>query len=191
MPLLNTASKIYQGSSLATKVYQGSVQVWPPAPSFGPDQSVYTDQTPVVSAPAGGSGESYGADIVCAVAGRIIALRHYRRSDFPAGQTTQTMRLWDNSGAQLASVSTVGESGSGWKVATISSPIIVTAGQTVRVSKDAPPGHTLSAGGAGTLINGDLSLTQNYVGIGGGGIIRPNLNDGSRYFVDLIFQKAL
>ena len=33
-PLINTASKVYKGNTLATKVYRGAAQVWPSGPAF-------------------------------------------------------------------------------------------------------------------------------------------------------------
>lgn len=42
MTLLNTASKVYVGGSLASKVYLGSTQVWPPASAAPPPTIVGT-----------------------------------------------------------------------------------------------------------------------------------------------------
>ena len=186
MPLLNTATKVYKGPSLASKVYRGTVQVWPPAAAWGPNQSAYTTQTPTTSTVVGAI--AAGNDVQFAVAGRIVGLRYYR--DAASVSTSKTMRVWSSGGVELGNAATAGDSGSGWKAATLATPIAVTAGQVVRLALEIP-NETIARWNspATDIVNGDLTLIKQ--GYNGTPDLYPTSPVSRGYFVDLIFQKAL
>lgn len=154
---------------------------------YGPAQSAYTTQTPSTS---GSLAFPYymGADVLCAVAGRITALRYYRHPGAAAGETSRTLRLFDSGGAQIGTATTSGDAGSGWKSATLSAVVSVSAGQTVRVTQDVPTNHTYSMQPGGGVSSGDLSITRNYTG---GGSYPNTPDDAYRFFVDVEFEPGI
>lgn len=100
--------------------------------SFGPPQTLLGSRT----APGqyGGAVRTAGMDILFAVAGRITGLRYYRMAGSSAGHTSTVLNVWHADGSLLGTATTSGEaSGAGWRSATLSSPVTVVAGQTVRV----------------------------------------------------------
>lgn len=187
-PLLNTATKVYAGTAPAVAVYQGAVKVWPQSDGYGPPQSVYTTQT---GTPTTSAQQTLGARIVIAAAGKITTLRWLRPSTTSAAITTRTLKLWNDNATpvQLASASTVAESGPGWKDAVLATPYTVTAGQAIRVSISNPDNMSLNFGVGGfPIVNGDLTLTHSYRDAAAGPPITSRTTD---QFIDLIFRKTL
>lgn len=70
--------------------------------------------------------------------GTVDAIRFYKH----AGNTgTHVGNLWTGSGTLLSSVTFTGETSSGWQQASLSTPVLIQAGQTYVVSYHAPNGH--------------------------------------------------
>lgn len=189
MPLLNTATKVYAGSSLAAKVYRGTVQVWPPATAYGPGQSAYGAETPAGTVQWGVG--ALGCDVIFAVAGRITGMRYYWMAT--SADTSKTLRVWSSGGVLLGSVVVPrGTAGSvGWQQAIFTTPIAVTASQTVRAAVDSTTNDNMARSGVigADAVYGDVRrLVQGYSGTGG---TYPNTTTPRHYFADIIFEKAL
>ena len=107
------------------------------AGGYGSAHSGYTTQTPTGGDGVPGAGKTYGSDVTFAVAGRVVGMRYYRHST--ASATARPLNLRQvPTGTILASTTTAGDSGSGWKTAMFATPLAVTAGQTVRACADFP-----------------------------------------------------
>lgn len=187
MPLLTDATAIYVGDTPAQKVYLGDVEVWPSAPPYGPPQTGYTSQTPASNS----SGpQSYGNDVQLAVAGRITKLRHYWQP--AAVGTARAVKVWSDVYGILQSSATVTRSSGfvGWTEVALPTPLIVTAGQIVRVSADVAAGDFCARNSiASDYVNGDVTISVNgWMGAEGG---YPNTNFQRKFFVDVVFEKAL
>jgi hypothetical protein len=156
------------------------------ATGYGPPVGAYGSRIPVNYEGPTGASNSYGADIKCLVAGRITGLRHYRHASAPAGDTGRTFRLW-NGVTLAATAATTGESGSGWRVATLSTPFNVAANDVVRVSEDVLPGvqSTVYNSSLGTWTEGGLQLTGHWEGSSGQ---RPNSSTPYGRYVDIVFE---
>lgn len=125
---------------------------------FGPQEVAYTSQTP--NNGTSNTNDVAGADVLCAVAGEIAELRYYRHAT--TTDTTRTLRLWSSAGAQLAVVTTAGDSGTGWKSGVLTTPVPVSAGQTVRVSMDSPHRLAWLSGTGAAFTNGNLTQAVQY-----------------------------
>lgn len=193
MPLLNTATKVYRGSTPALKVYRGSTLIWTaPTGSYGPTQYSY-DATDV---PPGSSiTTSHGAagnDVTFAVAGRIIGMRYWYVAGHAA--TSITLRVWSSSAVLLGTVVIGNDPGGAWSNPVMfSTPIPVTAGQVVRpigefVSGDTLP-RTLTNSGV-AVVRGDMTRQPTfYTGTTG---TYPTTNFTTRwYMTDILFQKSI
>jgi hypothetical protein len=103
----------------------------------------------MVAAPSGGAGpQTFGNELTFNVAGQIIQLWFYRY-DPTYTTTSRTLRIFNTSGTQLASVTTTETVGqSGWVSATLATPFPVVSGQTLWVSYDATPGERYMGQGA-------------------------------------------
>jgi len=94
--------------------------------------------TPATPADPDGTGTEVGTKFRTDVAGQVTAIRFYKAT---TNTGTHVGHLWTAAGAQLASVTFAGESGSGWQQANLSTPVSLTAGTTYVVSYYAPNGH--------------------------------------------------
>jgi len=188
MPLLNTATAVYAGTTAAAKVYAGATEVWSAAPliTYGSAQNGYASQTP--SATTTLASNSVGSDIAFLAHGRITGLRYYKAGANVVA--SHTLRLWDAAGpTQLGIATTSGESGAGWKSALFSSPVLVAAGRVLRVSLDITTSQTVgrNANFGTDQTSGDLWVYRR--GFGGSANAYPNTPDSNVYFVDAIFEK--
>jgi hypothetical protein len=191
MVLINTATKIYAGNTLATKVYRGTVQVWPPAAAWGPDQSVNPPNVTTTVITLGGD-LTVGNRITCAVAGRITALRFLSSS---SGETSRVLRLWAvSSGLELANATVTYNITSGWKSVSLAVPVLVTGGQVVIVSLETPSEARnvwrRNPPAAIDFVSGDLGMERRSYSSAGLGVY-PVTQSASQYFLDVTFQKAL
>ena len=157
---------------------------------WGASQSGFTSQTPDEAAPL--STVTVGVDFFFAKAGRITALKFYRHA---SSTKTHTMRIWANSTTQAGSPLTMPTSGTGWVSATLSTPVTVTTGQTMRVSDEWSTLDTVWRYGtrpAGDIVNGDVTVKDpagadgSYYTSSPGSY--PNLGTSSGYFVDVVFE---
>jgi hypothetical protein len=94
--------------------------------------------TPTVASDPDTSATELGVKFRSDVAGQISAIRFYKGS---ANTGTHVGHLWTAAGAQLASVTFTGESGSGWQQANLATPVAISAGVTYVASYYAPNGR--------------------------------------------------
>ena len=159
-----------------------------PLASFYKVQSViapriFTTQTPA-SAIAASPGYEVATQFSPAVNGTVKALRFYR----PSGETgNNTLRLWTNTGTQLASATWVDNGTSGWKEVSIGGGARLAAGTLYRVSVNTNTVQSKTAGGfSSPIVNGPLTAYQGYWG-------QPmesmpaNASSGN-YFADVVFE---
>lgn len=159
--------------------------VVPPAP-WGPEQSVYTNQAFDTTNNLGNF--NLASDIICARAGRITALKFYRQA---SSSTTRVLSIWNTTTqAKLGTVTLTGLTGAGWKTGVLSTPVAVTAGQTVRVGFENPASDLFSVY-YNPVTNGDLTAPDaKYYG-------NPGTYPGSlvsnteSYMTDVVFQAAI
>jgi hypothetical protein len=137
----------------------------------------------------GGSGLTYemGTKFTVTKTMKLTAVRFYK----DANETgTHVGRIWNSAGTQVASVTFVGETASGWQKGVLSSPLTLTANVTYTVSVGFNSRFTMTEGGlASSLVNGPLASVAD----GADGVIAnsagtfPTLSwHTSNYFVDAI-----
>ena len=155
-------------------------------------QTVYTTQVPDLTTSITNGGV-FGADITFAAAGNVTQVSYYRPGSV-SGYTSSNFFVYDSGGTQIATASTTGETtASGWKTATLGTPLAVTAGQTIRVAYDrtvtlARPVARLTK--TGSIVNGDLTMSNSYETLpyAAG---RPTTTATVWYPVDVTFQKTV
>jgi hypothetical protein len=159
------------------------------AASFGPTLTSYT--TEVTSSQAGVTQGSYGNDVTFAAAGRLTGLRYYWDAVAPGG-ATKTLRVWSSGGVELGSlVIPRGAAGvAGWQSAAFTTPIPITAGQTVRVSMDLVNADSVAriTNPASNVVNGDL--TRNKQGYIGSVAAYPATATARQYMADVLFESG-
>lgn len=196
MPLLNTADKVYVGTTLADAVYLGTDKVWPPvtAGGWGPSEGIYlSSTTPAVNGSYPNSFAS-GNDIQALVNGRITGLRYWHIAGTP---TSRLVSLWSNSGSLLARVNHTGAV-DGWNTVSIT-PIVVAAGTEYRVCI----GQSGSGAGDGwpytnssyTSVSPHLTWMAGVYSVdtpeGGEDDFPDTITGIYHYFTDLVFQAQL
>lgn len=195
MPLLNTATKVYVGSTPALKVYRGSTLVWTPpvTASYGPTQYSYdATDVPPGSAITTAHGAA-GNDVTFAVAGRIIGMRYWYSVGHAA--TSITLRVWSATGPTLLGSVVIGnDPGGAWSNPVMfATPISVTAGQVVRpigefTSGDQLP-RTVTNSGV-SAVRGDMTRHGQFY-TGTTGTYPTSLFTTRWYMTDILFQKLL
>lgn len=128
------------------------------------------------------------------VAGRIMAIRYYKR----AGQTgTHVGRIWDAAGVELTNVTFAGETADGWQRQNLAVPLAIAAETIYTVSVNANGGAGQGYGFSSGFFNTQRT-NQNIVAFaqtdGGNGMFHanistfPNTNSaGNSYGRDIIF----
>ncbi|MDB6002501.1 MAG: hypothetical protein JWP52_4200, partial [Rhizobacter sp.] len=127
--------------------------------------------------------------------GFITGIRFYKG---PANTGTHVGSLWTAGGTQLASVTFIGETASGWQQMNFASPIAVTANTVYVAAYHAPNGRYAGDGGyfaASGIANSPLFALRNGES-GGNGVYAygaatafPNSTyESANYWVDVVFQ---
>lgn len=182
MPLISSASKVYQGSNPALRVYQGTTQVWTASVPLNlfPDNSTFVDQG------ADGTAFSMGTEFYVNKSGCYVTQVRYLQPTV-GNLTLRSMALYANingtTGTQLGSWTMPTPVAGQWCTYTLPTPIALTANQRYRIT-------TYHPGGSG------FARTFNYFSTGlgqttttlGGYLVIPNSADamngqqGSYYY---------
>ncbi len=144
---------------------------------------IFTTQTPA-SFLSATPGYEVATQFSASVNGTVKALRFYR----PPGETgNNTLRLWTNTGTQLASATWVDNGTSGWKQVAIGGGVRLAAGTLYRVSVNTNSVQSKTSGGFSSAItNGPLTAYQGYWGQPMGSL--PVNASSSNYFADVVFE---
>jgi hypothetical protein len=144
MVLLNTATKVYKGTSLVTKVYKGTTQVWPPAgPTYGSDE--YVTVSPLPTAVSTGGGAMCGMKYRFAVSGVVRGLRIIPTV---TSLTVPEIYLFTGTGTLLASKdNAVTLTANTWNTILFDTPIPVFSGLTYVAALWGAPLNLASADG--------------------------------------------
>jgi hypothetical protein len=153
------------------------------AKSFIAEARMFDEQTPATS---GGAAPGYevATQFSASKNGTITALRFYRAQ----GETgSNTVRLWTDAGAPLASATYSG-TGTGWQQLAIT-PVSISAGTRYRVSfnTNTAQGKTNCGLGSG-VTNGFLTAHQGFWGQPMGAM--PTNASCSNFFADVVFVRG-
>jgi len=151
--------------------------------------SIFTTQVPF-----GSSNENdyeLGLKFISSKEAVVTAIRYYKTS----GETgLHTGRLWTATGIQLAEIEFVGETGSGWQTATLSSPVNIFTNTVYVVSVNANTEYAYTTGELTTSISNDFLST---VSDGNNGVFNetpagfPSLSfNNSNYYRDIIAEEV-
>jgi hypothetical protein len=136
------------------------------------------------------SAVSVGVKVVPSTSGYISAIRFYKAG---TNTGTHTGSIWSASGTRLATVTFTNETSSGWQQATLSQPVVVTAGTTYVISYYAPNGHYSATAhyfdndyvnGPLTVPGGGLDGVYQY----GSDSFPTDTFGNANYWVDAVFQ---
>jgi hypothetical protein len=153
-------------------------------------------QTPALVTEPDSSAVELGLKFRTSVSGYITAIRFYKGSQ---NTGVHVGNLWTITGTQLATVTFVGETASGWQVAALPQPVAVTAGTIYVVSYHAPNGFYPADIGdlASAHLNGPLEALSSGT-VAGNGVFRygpsafPTETAGhTNYWVDVVFETSL
>ena len=151
-------------------------------------ESVLTTQTPVNANFQDNSGPyELGMEFTSAVSGKITHIRHWKAL---SDNAVHVGRIWGPGGTQLAQVTFADNTGSGWKVQQLTTPVSITAGPTYTVS--------VNVGATGDInsfyaFGGDLPVTNIALTGNNGVYIQspgsfPNNASPLHYFRDVVFN---
>ncbi len=144
--------------------------------------------TPATEADLDPAAIELGVRFSPSVSGTITGIRYYRGAGSPGAQTGS---LWTTSGSRLAQVTFPAGSGSGWQVATFSTPVEVAAGSSYVASYYSPNGRYAPSSTFSTAwVNGPLTApggNNGFYRYGSGGGFPTNSYQSTNYWVDVLF----
>ncbi|HMP82876.1 MAG TPA: DUF4082 domain-containing protein, partial [Verrucomicrobiota bacterium] len=154
---------------------------------------------PAINTAADTAAVALGMKFRSDVAGQITGIRYYRGTNNPGPHVG---RLWTAGGTELASVTFVGESSSGWQEQALTNPVVIAADTTYVVSYHAPEGgdsvtHDYFAAGGYTngplRALGSVEAGGNGVATYGGASAFPSTTYGAgpNYWVDVTFVEGV
>jgi hypothetical protein len=144
---------------------------------------IFTTQTPATVGNAA-PGYEVATQFSAAVNGTVKALRFYRAS----GETgNNTVRLWTDTGTQLAAATFVDDGTSGWKSVPVGGGVALAAGTRYRVSFNTNTAQAKTNCGLGSgIVNGPLTAWQGFWGQPMGSM--PTNGSCSNFFADVVFE---
>jgi uncharacterized protein DUF4082 len=144
---------------------------------------IFTTQTPATIGNAS-PGYEVATQFSAAVNGTVKSLRFYRA---PGETGTTTVRLWTDSGTQLAAATWTSDGTSGWKAVPIGGGVALTAGTRYRVSFNTNTAQAKTNCGLGSgITNGPLTAWQGFWGQPMGSM--PTNSSCSNFFADVVFE---
>jgi hypothetical protein len=152
---------------------------------FGAAVTAFGSQTPASTNPGS---YTLGNTFQFPSAGQITALGYYRSNS--GNSASHTLRIWNTGGTQLVSVSTSGETGTGWKTAALTTPLAVSVNQSLIVTADILT--TDYFGYSAAPVTSDttyISWVEGRYGTTIGAF--PSTSGAYNYFADVTFQPAL
>ncbi|WP_204913053.1 DUF4082 domain-containing protein [Microlunatus spumicola] len=178
----STAYTVSVSASSTTGVAMASPTTW----SFTTAAQAYslyaTTRTPSTSAVSTTSPTTVGVQFRSSRAGSVTSIRYYAAST----NTGSTVKLWAPDGTQLATATTT-QTGTGWRTATFTTPVAITAGTTYTASYYAPVGRWATTGLSylGAYTAGPLTVPA-LGGVSGAGNVRPTTPSSTNYWVDVV-----
>jgi hypothetical protein len=153
--------------------------------SDGP-ASAFSDQTRPVE---------LGMKFTVEGSGTITGIRYYKAV---GDSGPHTGSLWSSTGTRLATVNFTNESASGWQVATFSTPIQVSAGQTYTASYHTTGPYVATTGYFNSAVsNGPLTAPASAPGAGNGvyvyssgGVMPTSTYQAANYWVDVVYNQT-
>ena len=117
-------------------------------------------------------------------AGRVTAIRYYAGST----NTGRTVKLWNADGT-VAGTATTNQTGTGWRTATFSTPVAITAGTTYTASYYAPVGRwSTTTGGYNAAYTATPLSVPASGGRTGDGDVFPTTASTTNFWVDVLVQ---
>lgn len=150
--------------------------------------------TPTVVSDPDSSAVELGTKFKSDVSGHVSAIKFYKGT---SNTGTHVGHLWDNNGNLLATVTFANETSSGWQVATLTSPVAITANTTYVVSYHAPNGHYaadesyFNSDYNNAPLHAPATSTSGGNGVykyGAAGQFPTDTYNASNYWVDVVFQ---
>jgi hypothetical protein len=154
------------------------------------EETVLTSQTPVIANINDGGAHELGMKFQATESGQITAIRYWKA---PSETGTHTGNIWSASGTLLASVAFTGETGSGWQIQALSSPLAIQANTTYVVSVNTNAYYVASNDVlASPIVNGYLtSVADGANGVyGNSGVFPTNSYRNTSYFRDVTFAST-
>ncbi len=154
----------------------------------GTSHTVHVDQVPAENDKTDCSTCDYelGMQFYVERRGRITAIRHYRSASDAA---THIGRIWDEGGTEIANVTFLGETASGWQEQALATPLVVAKGNRYTVSVNVDSHWPGTPDGLKCPIeNGYLTSTAS------GAVLNvtpgqfPSSGGGHNYFRDVVFE---
>lgn len=155
-----------------------------PVLSQAPTWTIFTSQTPTETLDAT-PGWEVATRFSSSKAGKVIGFRFWRAN----GETgTNTARLWQDNGTQLASAS-FSSGGTGRQTVYLNNPVSIAAGTSFRVSVNTNSAQVKTFGYLqnNPIVNGPLTADYSYYGQPTGSM--PTNGSFSTFFVDVIFEE--
>ncbi|MEM7555306.1 MAG: N,N-dimethylformamidase beta subunit family domain-containing protein [Cyanobacteria bacterium P01_A01_bin.84] len=152
------------------------------------NQSILTTQTPNLPDASDGTSYELGVKFVSNQAGQVVAIRYYKS---PSETGTHTGTIWNmTAGNAIASVTFVGESGSGWQEQALNTPLNLQAGETYIVSVNCNSHFSLTYNELATSItNGNLSTVVGNNGVFAAmGVMPLSSYSNTNYYRDIVFS---
>jgi hypothetical protein len=149
--------------------------------------TLFTTQTPALTNITENSALELGMKFQASAPGQITAIRYWKASNETG---THTGRIWSATGTLLGSVNFSGETGSGWQVQALTSPLTIQANTTYVVSVNVNQYYVATNSGlASAVINGSLSsVADGANGVYGSAAIFPTSSyQNTNYFRDIAF----
>ncbi|MEQ1956581.1 DUF4082 domain-containing protein [Mesorhizobium yinganensis] len=148
--------------------------------------------TPAVVNTTDSSAVELGMKFRSSVAGTVNGIRFYK-SNQDTG--THTGALWSSTGTKLATLTFTGETASGWQIATFSSPITITPGQTYTASYHTNVGHYSNTINYFTsdITNGPLTALGGNNGVytyGSNSLFPTTSISSTNFWVDVLFTPS-
>ncbi len=145
-----------------------------------------SDATPAVAAANDPGSVNLGMRFTPNVNGSVSAIRFYKAA---TNTGTHVGTLWSSTGEQLATVTFTNESASGWQVATLTTPVNLTAGTTYVVSYLAPVGrYSANAGFFNQpFTSGPLQGVMGVYRYGPTSAYPQDSYQSTNYWVDVVF----
>lgn len=154
-------------------------------PARADQWSVLTTQVPVSSTDT--KPNELGLRMSTAAAGRILAVRFFKE---PGDTGTHIGRIWSSTGQQLATVTFVNETASGWQAQALVTPLAMAAAASWTVSVNSVNGfhYAVTSGALAVVLkNGPLSTPANGGAYAVSGAY-PRSTTSTNYFRDVVFD---
>jgi hypothetical protein len=149
--------------------------------------TLFTTQTPALPNASDNVAYELGTKFQANAPGQITAIRYWKA---PSETGTHTGKIWSATGTLLGTVPFSGETGSGWQIQALTSPLTIQANTTYVVSVNVNSYYVATGAGlANPVFNGNLSsVADGANGVYGNPGAFPNSSyNNTNYFRDVSF----